>query len=56
MTAILRGHRLAPVAELRTVRRGVRMEAEGSTADVVLDQVAVMDNLRVVSKFDEVEI
>jgi CHAD domain-containing protein len=56
LTAVLRDRRLAPVAELRTVRRGVRMEAEGSTADVVLDEVAVMDNLRVVSEFDELEI
>jgi CHAD domain-containing protein len=32
------------------------MEADGSTADVVLDEVAVMDNLRVVSEFDELEI
>jgi len=56
LTAILRSRRLAPVAELRTVRRGVRVEAEGSTADVVLDEVAVMENLRVVSEFDELEI
>jgi CHAD domain-containing protein len=56
LTAILRDRTLSPVAELRTVRRGVRMEAAGSTADVVLDEVAVMDNLRVVSEFDELEI
>jgi CHAD domain-containing protein len=56
LTAVLRERPLAPVAELRTVRRGVRMEADGSTADVVLDEVAVMDNLRVVSEFDELEI
>jgi CHAD domain-containing protein len=56
LTAVLRDRHLAPVAELRTVRRGVRVEAEGSTADVVLDEVAVMDNLRVVSEFDELEI
>jgi CHAD domain-containing protein len=56
LAAVLRGRELSPVAELRTVRRGVRMEADGSTADVVLDEVAVMDNLRVISKFDELEI
>jgi CHAD domain-containing protein len=56
LLTILRGRALRPVAELRTVRRGVRMEAEGSTADVVLDEVAVMENLRVVSEFDELEI
>jgi CHAD domain-containing protein len=56
LAAILRARRLAPVAELRTVRRGVRMEVDGSTADVVLDEVAVMENLRVVSEFDELEI
>jgi hypothetical protein len=32
------------------------VEADGSTADVVHDEVAVMDNLRVVSEFDELEI
>jgi CHAD domain-containing protein len=53
---VLRDRTLSPVAELRTVRRGVRMEADGSTADVVLDEVAVMENLRVVSEFDELEI
>ena len=56
LAAVLRDRALASVAELRTVRRGVRMEADGSTADVVLDEVAVMDNLRVVSEFDELEI
>ncbi len=56
LSAVLRLRALSPVAELRTVRRGVRVEADGSTADVVLDEVAVMDNLRVVSEFDELEI
>jgi len=56
LTAVLRGRTLAPVAELRTVRRGVRVEAHGTTADVVHDEVAVMDKLRVVSEFDELEI
>jgi CHAD domain-containing protein len=56
LTAVLRGRALSPVAELRTIRRGVRVEADGSTADVVHDEVAVMDNLRVVSEFDELEI
>jgi CHAD domain-containing protein len=56
LDAVLRGRPLMPIAELRTVRRGVRVESEGSTADVVLDEVAVMENLRVISEFDELEI
>lgn len=56
LAAVLRGRSLGPVAELRTVRHGVRMEAQGSTADVVLDEVAVMEGLCVVSEFDELEI
>ena len=56
LAGVLRERTLSPVAELRTVRRGVRMRADGSTADVVLDEVAVMDNLRVLSTFGEVEI
>jgi CHAD domain-containing protein len=56
LAAVVRDHALEPVAELRTVRRGVRVEAGGSTADVVLDEVAVMDNLRVVWEFEELEI
>jgi CHAD domain-containing protein len=53
---VLRGSELRPVATLRTLRRGVRVHAEESTADVVVDAVAVMEDLRVVSRFDELEI
>lgn len=42
LEAVLRGRRLSPLAELRTVRRGIRMRSAASTADIVLDQVAVM--------------
>ena len=56
LAAVLRGAHSRPVAELRTIRRGVRVEANGSTAEVVHDEVAVMDNLRVVSEFGELEI
>jgi CHAD domain-containing protein len=56
LTSVLRGRELRPVAELRTLRRGVRVHGEESTADVVVDEVAVMEHLRVVSRFDELEI
>ena len=56
LRTVLRGSELHPVATLRTLRRGVRVHAEASTADVVLDAVAVMEDLRVVSRFDELEI
>jgi CHAD domain-containing protein len=56
LAAVLRGKELRQVGELRTVRQGVRIRADRSTADVVLDQVAVMEDLHVVSTFDEVEI
>jgi CHAD domain-containing protein len=56
LKSVLRGSELRPVAELRTLRRGVRVHGEESTADVVVDEVAVMEDLRVVSRFDELEI
>lgn len=56
LASVLRGRELCPVAELRTLRRGVRVHGGESTADVVVDEVAVMEHLRVVSRFDEVEI
>ena len=56
LASVLRGRELRPVAELRTLRRGVRLHGDESTADVVMDEVAVMEHLRVVSRFDELEI
>ncbi len=56
LAGVLRGRPLSPVAELHTVRRGVRVRSALSTADVVLDEVSVMEHLHVVSSFDELEI
>jgi CHAD domain-containing protein len=56
LAAILRGRALRPVAQLRTLRRGVRIRSDEATADVVLDEVAVMEDLHVESSFDELEI
>jgi CHAD domain-containing protein len=56
LASVLRGRELRPVAELRTLRRGVRVHENESTADVVVDEVAVMEDLRVVHRFDELEI
>jgi CHAD domain-containing protein len=56
LATVLRGRELRPVAELRTLRSGVRLQGDASTADVVVDEVAVMEHLRVVSRFDELEI
>lgn len=56
LESVLRGRELQPVAELRTLRRGVRVHGNEGTADVVVDEVAVMEHLRVVSRFDELEI
>ena len=48
----LRGAPLAPIARLRTRREGVR--ADG--AEIVHDNVAVLDNQRVTRSFDELEV
>jgi CHAD domain-containing protein len=56
LAGVLRGRALSPVTELRTLRRGVRVHSGASIADVILDQVAVMRDLLVESRFDEVEI
>jgi len=56
LAGVLRGRPLSPVTELRTLRRGVRVHSGTSIADVVLDQVAVMQDLHVESSFDELEI
>jgi CHAD domain-containing protein len=55
--AFLRRGELAPVAKLRTLRRGLRMAADrGSSADVVMDEVAVLDGRKVTGGFSELEV
>jgi len=54
--AHLRHGAVAPVAELRTRRHGSLVARNGTTAEVTVDEVAVMDALRVSQEFVEVEI
>lgn len=56
LAAHLRHGPLAPVAELRTRRHGSLVARNGTTAEVTVDEVAVMDALRVKDEFVEVEI
>jgi CHAD domain-containing protein len=55
LDAPLQGRSLVPVATLRTKRRGVRMELDGTEADVLLDEVAVVDGPRAGTSFLELE-
>jgi CHAD domain-containing protein len=52
----LRHGPVAPVAELRTRRHGALVARNGTTAEVTIDEVAVMDALRVTGGFVEIEI
>jgi CHAD domain-containing protein len=54
--AHLRHGPLERVAELRTRRRGELVARNGTTAEVTVDEVAVMDARRVRDKFVEVEV
>lgn len=56
LVAHLRHGPVAPVAELRTRRRGQLVARNGTTAEVTVDEVAIMDALRVAGEFVEVEI
>src|SRR5262249_30318673 len=57
LVAVLRGADLVPVATMRTRRGGVRVAENGTgVAEVVLDDVAVLDGQRVVGGFRELEI
>ena len=56
LTAHLRHGPVAPVAELRTRRTGSLVDRGGTTAEVTIDDVAVMDALRVVEEFVELEV
>jgi CHAD domain-containing protein len=54
--AHLRHGPVEPIAELRTRRRGELVARDGTTAEVTVDEVAVMDALRVRDRFVEVEL
>jgi CHAD domain-containing protein len=56
LAAHLRRGPVAPVAELRTRRHGSLVARDGTTAEVTIDEVAVMDALRVTDEFVEIEI
>lgn len=57
LIAHLRNEPLKEVATLRTHRQGFRVtDRDGAAADVVLDQVSVMDGRRVARRFREIEI
>ncbi|HSJ51225.1 MAG TPA: CYTH and CHAD domain-containing protein [Actinomycetota bacterium] len=58
LRAFVRGGELAPVARLRTRRRGVEVTDELGRAVAVVtdDEVSVMDGRRVASRFREVEV
>lgn len=56
LVAHLRYGPVAPVAELRTRRHGALVARNGTTAEVTLDDVSVMDALRVVEEFVELEV
>ena len=60
LRALLRAHerhdRVAPLAALRTRRHGVVVDRDGSSAEVTVDEVSVMEGRRVEARFVEVEI
>jgi CHAD domain-containing protein len=57
LVAFLHGRELVPTAKLRTVRRGLRLAANGdSAADVVMDEVAVLDGRKVTGSFSDLEV
>jgi CHAD domain-containing protein len=60
LRALLRAHErrgpVAPVAELRTRRHGSLVTRAGATAEVTIDEVAVMDAQRVAGGFVELEV
>ena len=56
LAAHLRNGTLAEVARLRTRRSGTLVTRKGTTAEVTIDGVAVLDAQRVVSEFAEIEI
>lgn len=56
LAAHLRDGTLAEVARLRTRRSGTLVTRKGTTAEVTVDEVAVLDAQRVVQEFAEIEI
>jgi CHAD domain-containing protein len=56
LPAFLHRRELVALATLRTARAGVLVRTGTGIAEVVVDEVAVMDGLRVTQTFDEVEI
>ena len=58
LAAYVRGSRLEPVARLKTRRRTVRLRASDSTllAEVVDDEVSVLEGRRVAARFRELEV
>lgn len=56
LAAHLRHGPVTAVAELRTRRHGALVARNGTTAEVTIDDVSVMDALRVVEEFVEIEI
>ncbi len=60
LRSLLRAHErhgtVAPVAELRTRRHGALVQREGTSAEVTIDEVSVMDAQRVESAFVEIEV
>jgi CHAD domain-containing protein len=60
LTRLLAAHtrhdELRPVATLRTRRRGELVETERVSAEVTLDEVAVMESLQVSDEFVEIEV
>lgn len=58
ITAIARSASLTPVLKLRTRRKGVRLQAaDGSSlAEVVDDEVSVLEGRRVAARFREIEV
>ena len=56
LAGVMRGRALEEVGRLRTARSGWRCHVDGSTADVTLDRVAVLEGGRTAHRFAEVEI
>jgi CHAD domain-containing protein len=56
LPGLLRGRELSPVATLQTRRDGIRVESDGSAADVTVDTVAVLDGHRTADVFTEIEL
>jgi CHAD domain-containing protein len=56
ITAHLAGRPLEEVATMRTRRRGVRVRSGDASADVVADEVALLEGAKEVGGFDELEV